>query len=175
MGGQARRSTRRRWAIGVTTALALTLLPGMVGAAPPGFTEIKLTGFDAAARDHFGYSVATGGDLIVVGARDNSGGGSSGATFAELVIGAVPGDDDDGDDDDGDDDSDDDSDGGDSSDGDASDDDAAPELPDTGATAGLQLIGSTGLALLVGGTGLLGATRRRKLVAEPAGHRRHRR
>ena len=41
------------------------------------------------------------------------------------------------------------------------DDSDEAALPDTGAATGLQLIGGSGLVMLLGGFGLLGATRRR--------------
>ena len=63
--------------------MGLALLPGMVAAAPGDFTQTaKLTASDGAALDHFGWSVATAGDRVVVGAPDDDDGGStSGSTY----------------------------------------------------------------------------------------------
>jgi len=72
----------RRWAIGAVAALGVALLPSTLVAAPPGFTEDKLTASDAGARDHFGFSVAASGDRIVVGANgDDDAGADSGSAY----------------------------------------------------------------------------------------------
>ena len=84
-------------------------------------------------------------------------------TFAELIITVLDDDDDDDDDDSDDDDSDEDSD--DDSDEDSDDDSDEAVLPDTGAATGLQLIGGSGLVMLLGGFGLIGTTRRRAVGA----------
>ncbi len=45
--------------------------------------QAKLTASDAAASDHFGYSVAISGDTAVIGARgdDHAGGTSAGSAY----------------------------------------------------------------------------------------------